>query len=70
MGAMADTITDEMLEHFAVVAPWDELADRLVDRYGGLATRLVMYTGEWSLRADPKHAGRWGEIVRAVRAAA
>ena len=70
MGAMADTITDDMLEHFAVRAPWDELADRLVDRYGGLATRLVMYTAEWSMRADPKNAGRWGEVARAVRAAA
>ena len=26
---MADAITDEMLEHFAVVCPWDDLADRL-----------------------------------------
>ena len=70
LDAMAATITDDMLDHFAVAAPWDELADRLIDRYGGLATRLVMYTAEWSMRADPKNAGRWGEVARAVRAAA
>ena len=28
-GAMAALISDEMLEHFAVVAPWDEMADAL-----------------------------------------
>ena len=50
IAGMAATITDEMLEHFAVVAPWDELADRLVERYGGIASRLVMYTAEASIR--------------------
>jgi alkanesulfonate monooxygenase SsuD/methylene tetrahydromethanopterin reductase-like flavin-dependent oxidoreductase (luciferase family) len=70
LDAMAATITDDMLDHFAVAARWDELADRLIERYGGLATRLVMYTAEWSMRADPKNAGRWGEVARAVRAAA
>jgi hypothetical protein len=66
---MAATITDDMLEHFAVIASWDELADRLLDRYGAIATRLVMYTAESSIRSDPKAAGRWGEVARAVRAA-
>jgi hypothetical protein len=69
LAGMAATITDEMLEHFAVVAPWDELADRLLERYGDIATRLVMYTAEWSIRADPKNAGRWGEVARALEAA-
>ncbi len=35
--AMAATISDEMLEHYAVVCEWDELADRLIDRYSGSA---------------------------------
>jgi probable F420-dependent oxidoreductase len=67
--AMAATITDEMIPHYAVVARWDELADRLIERYRGIATRLVMYTAETSMRADPKALGRWGEIARAVTAA-
>ena len=70
LAGMAATITDEILEHFAVVAPWDELADRLVERYRGIATRLVMYTAEASMRADPTATGRWGEVARAVTAAA
>ena len=69
IAAMAATITDEMLEHFAVVAPWDDLADELVARYRGIATRLVMYTAEPSIRADPTAAGRWGEVARAVTSA-
>jgi probable F420-dependent oxidoreductase len=63
---MAATITDEMLEHYAVVAPWDGMADALRERYGGVASRLVMYLGEDSLAADPANAGRWAEIARAV----
>jgi hypothetical protein len=69
LNGMAATITDEMLEHFAVVCRWDELADRLLERYRGVATRLVMYTGEPSIRSDEKALGRWGEVARAVRSA-
>jgi probable F420-dependent oxidoreductase len=69
LAAMAEAITDEMLEHFAVVAPWDELADRLVERYRGIATRLVMYTANTSIQSDPSSLARWGEVARAVTAA-
>jgi probable F420-dependent oxidoreductase len=69
LDAMAATITDEMLEHFAVVCPWDELADRLIERYRGTAARLVMYLAEESIRRDPGTLGRWGDVARAVRAA-
>jgi probable F420-dependent oxidoreductase len=67
--AMAATITDEMLEQYAVVCRWDELADRLIERYSGTAARLVMYLAEESIRRDPTAAGKWGEVARAVRAA-
>lgn len=68
MAGMAATITDEMLEQYAVVAPWDEMAGALLDRYKGLAARLVMYLGEDSIEENPANAGRWGEIARAVTA--
>jgi probable F420-dependent oxidoreductase len=64
----AATITDEMLDHFAIVCRWDELADRLGDRYGSLATRLIMYTAADDLRRDPARRGRWAEVAQAVRA--
>ncbi|MFQ5557698.1 MAG: TIGR03617 family F420-dependent LLM class oxidoreductase [Acidimicrobiales bacterium] len=64
--AMVDTITDEMLEHFAVITTWDDMADRLLDRYGAHAGRIVMYLAADSIRARPDLVDRWGEIARAV----
>jgi probable F420-dependent oxidoreductase len=66
VAGMAATITDEMLEHYAVVARWDEMAGALLDRYDGIAGRLVMYMGEDSLAADPANDARWAEIARAI----
>jgi len=66
---MADIITDELLDQFAVVARWDDLAGALVQRYRGTAGRLVMYLAEEGIERDPASVGRWGEIARAVRAA-
>lgn len=65
---MAALITDEMLEHYAVICRWDELADRLLERYRGVASRVVMYLAEQSIRTDPSSLGRWGEVARAVTA--
>jgi probable F420-dependent oxidoreductase len=64
----AALITDDVLEQFAVVCRWDELADRLLDRYGTIATRLIMYTAADDLRRDPQASGRWSEVAAAVRA--
>jgi probable F420-dependent oxidoreductase len=64
---MADLITDEMLDHFAVVGPWDEVADKLRSRYQGVAARVVSYLGEDRILADPAQLARWGELARAVR---
>ena len=69
LAGMAETITDEMLEHYAVVAPWDGMADALIDRYRGTASRVVTYLTEEGVRKDPTTLGRWGEIARAVTAA-
>lgn len=69
VAGMAEVITDDMLDHFAVVARWDEMADRLVERYRGTAARVVMYLGEEQMMSDPNHLARWGEIATAVRAA-
>ena len=41
--AMGELIDDEVLDTFAVVAPPDELAAKLLDRYGGLADRVSFY---------------------------
>jgi probable F420-dependent oxidoreductase len=69
VAGMANTISEEMLEQYAVVATWDELADKLVARYRGTASRLVSYLAEESIRRRPETLGKWGEVARAVTAA-
>ena len=68
LDTLGDLITDEMLDHYAVVSPWDELADRLLERYRGTAARVVMYLTERAVRRDPSQLPRWAEVAAAVRA--
>ncbi len=67
MAAFSATITDEMLSHFAVVARWDEMASALLDRYSGVAARLVMYLASAGIDRDRSTLERWGEVARQVR---
>ena len=62
-------ITEEILEQFAVVARWDDVADRMIARYKGIASRLVIYLASHWREIDGKTLARWGEVARAVRAA-
>jgi probable F420-dependent oxidoreductase len=66
LDGMRDAITDDVVEHFAVVGRWDDIPGVLVDRYEGVAARLVTYLAEETIDADPKVADRWGEIARAL----
>ena len=68
LDAMASVITDEILHSFAVVAEWDDLADRLLDRYRERASRIVLYSAGAGLTGDKRHARRWAEVASAVRA--
>ncbi len=65
---MADTVTDEMLDYFAVVSRWDDVADKLLQRYQGVASRVVTYLTAEDLRRNPENMSRWGEVARAVAA--
>ncbi len=67
LDAMEATITDEMLDVYAVVAEWDDLADRLVERYRDRASRLVLYSAAADLTGDSRAAGRWAEVAAALR---
>ena len=62
-------ITDEILDQFAVVASWDDVAARMIGRYKGIAQRLVIYLASHWRDVDPKVLERWGEVARAVRKA-
>ena len=48
---MADLMTDEMLEAYAVVGPRDEIVPRLRERYDGLVDRVSPYI-PWALKGD------------------
>ena len=62
-------ITDGILDQFAIVARWDDVAQRMIERYKGIASRLVIYLASHWREVDPKVLERWGEIARAVRKA-
>jgi hypothetical protein len=48
---MADLLTDEMLEAYAVVGSLDEVIPRLRERYDGLVDRISPYI-PWALAGD------------------
>lgn len=64
---MAAVITDEMLDHFAVEASWDGLADALSEKYDGIADRLVLYFADEMFAADPSSLTRFGRVATALR---
>jgi probable F420-dependent oxidoreductase len=69
LGGMGAAITDEILDHFALVARWDDMADAIIKRYGGKASRVISYLAMGDITDNPKNLARWGEISKAVRAA-
>lgn len=63
---MAASVTDEILDQFALTARWDDLADALLARYEGVAARAVSYLTREDLLQSPQNLGKWGEVARAV----
>jgi hypothetical protein len=64
-GGMAAVITDDLLSHFVVEASWDGLPAALVDRYGSIASKVVLYFADPAL-ADERTMRRFGEVAREV----
>lgn len=64
---MTALITDEMLDLYAVESPWDQLSDRLADRYGDLAHRLIFYFAEPARQRDARTFERLGEVAKDLR---
>ena len=59
---MAAQISDDHIARFATESTWDGLADALVEKYGELATRIVLYNA----LADPERIERYGEVSRQI----
>ena len=68
LAGLTAIVTDDMLEHFAIVGRWDEIADLIISRYRGTAARVISYMTQEDVARNPEHVGRWAEIARAVRA--
>jgi probable F420-dependent oxidoreductase len=69
IAGMAAVIDDELLEHFCISGDWASVADGIVQRYRGAATRVVSYFAGMAYSRDPSALGPWGELARAVQAA-
>ncbi len=63
-GAMASAITDEMLDALAVTSTWDELPQKLVDRYGDRASDILCYSVLEQWADDPDAPERWQDVNR------
>ena len=60
---MGDLIDQDMVETFAVVAPLDEVGPALVERWGGVVSRLSFYT-PYQTQGD-----QWDGVIAAIKAA-
>lgn len=65
---MAATITDEMLDTYAIVGPWDEIPDRIIDRYAGRAERVSSYLTSDDIKHRPDNLERWAGVAATVTA--
>jgi alkanesulfonate monooxygenase SsuD/methylene tetrahydromethanopterin reductase-like flavin-dependent oxidoreductase (luciferase family) len=66
IAAMMGEITDDHLAAFTTEATWDTLAQALVDKYAGLASRLVVYNAVGGRRDRLEYMGRVAQQVRAL----
>ena len=65
---MANAITDEMLDVYAITSTWDELPRRLADKYAGVADRLIFYFAHEAWEKGPAMMERWQDVLARTRA--
>ena len=60
---MAAQISDDHIAAFATESTWDGLAEALRAKYGGIASRIVLYNA----LASPEKTARYGKVARQLR---
>lgn len=65
LGAMSAVITDELLANFTVEGTWTDLPAALLDRYGSVASRIVLYFADPAF-ADEATMVRFGQVAESV----
>ncbi len=70
MAKMASLVNDDVLQHYIVEASWDDLGQKLLERYSGLApnVRVMSYTAMNQIKADPAIVDRWADVAAVMRA--
>jgi hypothetical protein len=61
---MAPQITDEHIATFATESTWDGLADALIEKYEGIARRIVLHNA----LGHHERFERYGAVARSMRA--
>jgi len=69
LSGMAAVIDDDLLTHFVVEGDWDELGDKIVERYADVADRVVLYFAGMAWLRDRSTIERFGDVVTSVRGA-
>ena len=59
---MAAQITDDHIAAFAVESAWNGLADALIEKYDGIATRIVLYNA----LGDRERFERYGAVAQRI----
>jgi len=59
---MAQEITDEMLNEFAIVGAYSELAEKIQKKYDGVVDRLTLY----ECLPEPANEKEWRPIIKAI----
>jgi len=65
---MAAVIDDNLLAQFTTTGTWDDIGQLVVDKYDGLATRVVSYFTGSDVVRHPDRFERWGAVARSVAA--
>jgi len=68
MAGMAAVVSDEILSNFVITGPLNEIADKILERYDGLATRVVNYFGGIDWSSDPTSIQKWAAVAQGVTA--
>lgn len=55
-----------LCQHFSLPVSLDGIADKIIDRFKGIASRVVMYLAAEIIARSPTSIGKWGEIARTV----
>jgi len=66
IAGMAGVVDDDLLAHFLTEGTWAEADRLLVERYGGIADRVVLYFAGMAWAEDRTALERWREVAAAV----